>query len=82
MVKNKFILLPHKDAQVHQNGEFDARQKKMTQAIEKQNDEICGLKREKESLRVKVNKSDAVSSVLKLTYLFSTKIFANMQKAL
>lgn len=33
--------------------EFETRQKKMTSAIEKQNDEICGIKREKDSLKIK-----------------------------
>lgn len=33
--------------------EFEARQKKMTSAIEKQNDEICSIKREKDLLRSK-----------------------------
>ena len=34
---------------------FETRQKKMTSAIEKQNDEICALKRERESLKSKVD---------------------------
>jgi hypothetical protein len=45
-----------KDKMGHQEKqvvEFETRQKKMTGAIEKQNDEICALKREKEALRVK-----------------------------
>lgn len=33
--------------------EFETRQKKMTSAIEKQNDEICSLKREKDGLKTK-----------------------------
>lgn len=34
--------------------ELEAKQKKMTSATEKQNDEICALKRERESLKTKV----------------------------
>lgn len=43
------------DQQQQQVEEFESRQKKMTSAISKQNDEICALKRDKESFRVKVS---------------------------
>lgn len=42
------------DEREKQLSDFETRQKKMTSAIEKQNDEICALKREKESLKNKV----------------------------
>ena len=58
------------DEKEKQVSDFETKQKKMTSAIEKQNDEICALKREKESLKSKV----CVLMFLSLNYLiYSTQ---------
>lgn len=56
------------DEREKQLNNFETRQKKMTSAIEKQNDEICALKRERETLKSKLDEHKKAWNTLRESF--------------